>query len=387
MVSRQDGGSGTNRPYVALENVARGDVAPDHASNTKWLVLGLAAGQRPVSDDAILDLVKTSRVAGDRGKFLGISASDENALDLLDAPSGGGSGRTESQVNAQVRAIVEDWAEVSNATLIPLAKLGNINDDLVLDLAQSSRGQADRNKILATSATNENNLVLVDMPSGGGGGLNQSQVDARIVAVVNDDFILDLAEAARASTDRGKLLGIASGNENALALFDPGVTLDQATDAAGRLLNNLAQFGYSSSANFLRFNDNSITAAQARATSGEHKAEWIARLGVDDRIHTWARAGNADLIPVAKLPTAATEGLNISEVDTRIRILTTDDRILDLAQSSRAAADRGKVLGTSTTNENEMALLDRVTLVEYADQAAAEGARVGANVIQYWPAS
>ena len=51
-----------------------------------------------------------------------------------------------------------------------------VTDDRVLDLAQSSRAAADRGKFLGLATDNENNLVLLDAP----GGLNQSQVDARI---------------------------------------------------------------------------------------------------------------------------------------------------------------------------------------------------------------
>ena len=64
-----------------------------------------------------------------------------------------------------------------------------------------------------------------------------------------------------------------------------------------------------------------------------------------------------------------------------------DAAVLNLAKAARVTGDRGKALGTSTTNQNELALLDNVTLVRYANQAAAEGATVGANVIQFWPES
>ena len=42
---------------------------------------------------------------------------------------------------------------------------GFVTDDRVLDLAQSSRGSSDRGKLLATSAGNENDLVLIDNPA------------------------------------------------------------------------------------------------------------------------------------------------------------------------------------------------------------------------------
>lgn len=60
-----------------------------------------------------------------------------------------------------------------------------------------------------------------------------------------------------------------------------GITLEQATDAAGALLATLGQFTYDASSNTLAFTipDNSITAAQARATSAAHKNEWLTRIG------------------------------------------------------------------------------------------------------------
>ena len=171
-----------------------------------------------VSDDAILDLAKAARVTADRGKFLGISASDENALALLDAPSGGGGGQTATQVNTLIEAGVQDWAEAGNNDPIPRSpKLNNVNDDFVLDLAQASRASADRGKVLGTASDNENNLTLLNLPPP---GLTQTQVDARVSAGITDDAILDLGEAIRNSSDRGKILGVSRTNENALALLD-----------------------------------------------------------------------------------------------------------------------------------------------------------------------
>ena len=52
----------------------------------------------PLTEDAVLDLVKESRSSADRGKFLGVSADDENEIAFLDAPSGGGSGSTSGPI-------------------------------------------------------------------------------------------------------------------------------------------------------------------------------------------------------------------------------------------------------------------------------------------------
>lgn len=189
--------------------------------------------RRSINDDAILDLAKATRVTADRGKFLGISASDENAIALLDAPSGGGGGgQTATQVNTLIQAAVQDWAETGNNDPIPRSpKLNNVNDDFVLDLAQASRASTDRGKVLGTASDNENNLTLLNLPPP---GLTQTQVDARVVAGITDDAILDLGEASRTSSDRGKVLGVSKTNEDAVALldFDPPVWVQAFTAAA-----------------------------------------------------------------------------------------------------------------------------------------------------------
>ena len=57
-------------------------------STEKRIALRTAVAQA-VNDDMILDLVKSVRAQADRGKFLGISTTDHNALALLDAPEAG----------------------------------------------------------------------------------------------------------------------------------------------------------------------------------------------------------------------------------------------------------------------------------------------------------
>ena len=46
----------------------------------------------PLSDSAILDLAKLGRVAGDRGKILGVASADENDMVLVDRPADGAPG-------------------------------------------------------------------------------------------------------------------------------------------------------------------------------------------------------------------------------------------------------------------------------------------------------
>ena len=57
----------------------------DDAGNTLTIAAS-GLGGVSLTDDAVLDLAKTSRDSTDRGKFLGTSESDENALALLDDP-------------------------------------------------------------------------------------------------------------------------------------------------------------------------------------------------------------------------------------------------------------------------------------------------------------
>ena len=76
------------------------------------------------------------------------------------------------------RNINADWNETNpasdafifNKPTIPTGGGGTITltDDAILDIAQPIRIDADRGKLLATSRVNENDLVLIDAPTGGG---------------------------------------------------------------------------------------------------------------------------------------------------------------------------------------------------------------------------
>ena len=71
---------------------------------------------------------------------------------------------------------------------------------------------------------------------GGGAGLRlrratgTGNVDIPINRIVNDDTILDAAQASRSASDRGKLLGTSASDENQLSLFD--VPIDQTARTA-----------------------------------------------------------------------------------------------------------------------------------------------------------
>ena len=72
----------------ASDQIAVNDVS-DNGGTMKRIELQDAVRQA-LNDDIVLDLAQASRATADRGKFLGTSATDQNALALLDAPEGGG---------------------------------------------------------------------------------------------------------------------------------------------------------------------------------------------------------------------------------------------------------------------------------------------------------
>ena len=80
-----------------------------------------------------------------------------------------------------------------------------------------------------------------------------------------------------------------------------GITAEQATDAAGALLATLARFTYNAATNTLAFSlgANSVTAAEARASSDAHKTEWRTRI---------AAAAASDLAGYAALTGATFTG-------------------------------------------------------------------------------
>lgn len=85
-----------------------------------------------------------------------------------------------------------------------------------------------------------------------------------------------------------------------------GVTLEQATDAAGALLATLSQFTYNASTNTLTFaiGDNTILPAKARANSAAHKTEWLTRFGAaseDDVPEEWTDIANGDTVGLGKI--------------------------------------------------------------------------------------
>lgn len=308
-------------------------------------------------------------------------------------------GLAEHEVDARVQHGTWSWAHAENTDQIPANKLRNAPggdvdtiDEEARTAAAEARTVADRAEAKADAGELDSDTVIEVSPD-----FTAAERDARNI---NISISHPLNAYRRADTVSVSVQGGAP----VLARYDPGL-LRQVIHAeiSETIFSNIR--GLLSAGNFigvvvtLQIGTGRFGAGDPRA--GQVNPDAIifirtlevpvkaAESAVEDATARAAAADAADAADAAQR-TANTK-LNQNEVDaradSRIGALVNDDRILDLAKAARGAADRGKVFGTATDNENNITLLDRVTLVEYADQAAAERARVGADVIQWWPSS
>ena len=312
--------------------------------------------------------------AGDSGlttaQVNALIAAGVGALDipvLPDAPAAAAAAKKyELQVPASGPAT---WAEAPEPG-------DDLTDDAVLDLAKPARTASDRGKFLGTATGDENDLALLDAPTGGG-GLDQAAVDARIETKLPPFFDISpipagIAGGAAAADYPDRIDVVFSEKQTSRTItgvtFTIGgqpLTLDTATPIsiidAPTELHAMLRFGITSGTK-----TNLANAVNRDATL----------LSLPGVITITFSSGDPFTHNFAWL--VRNESLGGSTA-------LTDDAVLDLAQSSRAAADRGKVLGTSATNENALALTTPVEVTEYSNQAAAEAATVGPDVVQYWP--
>ena len=119
-----------------------------------------------------------------------------------DAGSGGTGGLTQNQVDARIQALVENWAEVGDSTLIPQVKLANapftlpptwatgtsysagdyvFHESIIYEAERSQSG----NNPASDDGTNWA-VRIIGTDAAGGSGLSQDQVDARVRAGVED---------------------------------------------------------------------------------------------------------------------------------------------------------------------------------------------------------
>ena len=147
----------------------------------------------------------------DRGKVIAVDGSNKNRMVLTAAPSGSGPGGglsvvasdttlTGSGTGADPLKVAKPvnrtnvWQEVQDiikvdSSLDIATNSGNETVTLsvdaegveskLLDAIKSPRTASDRDKVVATAATNENRLILIDKPTGGGSGpaFNPSQAN------------------------------------------------------------------------------------------------------------------------------------------------------------------------------------------------------------------
>ncbi|MCY3785790.1 MAG: hypothetical protein OXG47_03575, partial [bacterium] len=289
-----------------------------------------------LSADDVLDAAKANRAGSDRGKHLAVAAGDENDLVLVDPPSGGG-----------------------GVTL---------TDDAVLDLADSSRTSSDRGKALGTSADDEDDLVLLDIPTvPARAGAFTAADEAKLDGIETGAQVNPPRAGAFTAADETKLDGIQIGAQVNPTRQD---TVDMMTGDAGGDID-LTRDGSGASS------DLRGTIRPGAVGSDELAAGSVTAAKIGAGAVTGAKiAGNAitnqkmadDAIGIAELSASGTP----SEA-TFLRgdnawaappsgpgsgTALSDDAVLDLAKSTRTSADRGKALGTSSGDENSLALLD-----------------------------
>ena len=124
------------------------------------------AGLAPGTEKYIVEILGLKlNLAPDalRGKLIGVAADNENQLSAFDTPTGGDAkgpqGPQGPQGDTGPRGPEGPRGDKgSRGDRGPTPR--SITDDTVLDLAQETRTSADRGKVLASSPTDENELVL-----------------------------------------------------------------------------------------------------------------------------------------------------------------------------------------------------------------------------------
>ena len=130
----------------------------------------------------------------------------------------------------------DSWFLQTNSPFELDADRVSLADESVLDAAKADRTTADRGRFLGASATDENELALLDAP---GGGLTQAQVDARIDAAIPakrrvPDFVAgDAGEYVRANAT-GTGLEVAPLTVGTAQLADGAVTAAKLASGAVR---------------------------------------------------------------------------------------------------------------------------------------------------------
>ena len=373
-----------------------------------------------LTDESVLGLAQLVRTEADRGKVLGASPTDENDLVLLDAAAAGAD-----------QVARDDAAE---ARRIAEGKQDPITDGTVLDLAQPARLPTDRGKFLGTAADDENALALLEAPTGGGSGVDQTARDDAAAAQRAADSKLDQSEVdariapyARA-TPTGTIddaqipNGIARDTEVTTAVEGEARLRDAADTALGARIDDLPagrEISIRPSGSpareitlpadyrsydivFLNWVDSGVdvevslsadllpeTGTRTYRSAGRGRITWTA----SSRKLVLTGVSGQDGFRTAELYQAGVSnaaGLNQAQVDARAALRYTDAEKSKLAAIAANAEVNVQADWTETDTADDSFIQNKptlVTLTEYADQAAAEAATVGATVIQWWPTS
>ena len=134
----------SNVTPAAADAIPIFDASDSNNAKRASLTAAIIAG---LTDDAVLDLAKNNRVAGDRGKFLGVSATDHDDLVLLDAPAGGGGSTSTSDV--EIKLVPETSRGTAVATLSTIGSLRFIDADGNNDTRDEAYFTSDKTFVVA----------------------------------------------------------------------------------------------------------------------------------------------------------------------------------------------------------------------------------------------
>ena len=272
-------------------------------------------------------------------------------------------------VDKRIEDGVEDWARDST-TAIPAGKLTNaeVTDGKILDAAKENRTVADRNMVLATSSTDQNDLVLTAFPRPEHATLLQDDVGIGVT-------VTNSGQTFRSSPTANAFDTALDIDDNPHGHFVIVADIRLATRGS-----NTIGFDTDTSNPQLTARLNSIISATELAATSDYDSSQMhgVQIGDQDVRNGSATLGRIELLLVhdstgqVRYDVIAHSGsgsLNYSIAIDRIYAYfvpsdapaastgTTlnDDAVLDLFDETRVTGDRGRTLAVSTTDENALA--------------------------------
>ena len=311
-----------------------------------------------LTDDAILDLAQATRTSSDRGKFLGVSATNENDLTLLDAPSPGQGGLNQGQVDTRVRALVADPAEQGNTTRWPtskvptLATLGGRTAAQVTAAINAASIAWARITGAPATATRWPTYTEVTGTKPPANAEQNVQANFNETSSSSDAFIQNKPTLITQASAEG-------GSATTPRLIS-GQRLRQGITAWYRSLSIAWSKITGAPATATRWPTyTEVTGTKPPANAEQNvQSDWNATSG-DAFIQNKPTLAPSNAEQNVQADWNQTTTTDDSFIRNKPTIPTVDDdAILDLAQSTRTSADRGKFLGVSSTNENQLDLFD-----------------------------